>query len=147
MANRLLPNLLHPKEFLLSHNRLKVFINNPLFNQFFRRPLAQRLLRRDDPHLVGMAEQKVEVMAAKEDGFVLFAREFVHDVHQLDFARIVQKSGRLVHENEGRVLHQSLGNHHLLLLTIAQRDEVAVDQMSDADGFEAVVDDLFIFSL
>ena len=134
----------HPIKLLLGHNRLKIFINNPLLNQFFRRALAQRLLRCHYPHHVGVAEQKVKVVAAEEDGFLFLAREFVHDVYQLDFARIVEEGGRLVHEDERRVLHQSLGNHYFLLLAVAEGNEIAIDQMADADGFEAVVDDLFV---
>ena len=116
-----------------------------MFDKRFRRALTQWLLGCDDPHHVGVAEQKVEVVAAEEDGLVLLARELVHDVDQLDFARIVEEGSRLVHENEGRVLHQCLGNHHFLLLAVAQGDEVSVDQMADADGFKAVVDNLFVF--
>ena len=137
--------LFHPEKLILGYNRLKIIINNPLLNQFFRRALAQRLLRGDDPRDIGVAKQQIQVVAAEQDGLVLLAREFVHDVDQLDFARIVEKGGRLVHEDEGRVLHQSLGNHHFLLLPIAQGNKVSVDQMTDAYGFEAVVDDLLVF--
>ena len=137
--------LFHPEKLILSHNRPKIIIYNPLINEFFRCALAQRLVWRHHPEAVRVAKEQVKVVAAEKNGLVLLAREFMQDVHQLDFARIVQEGGGFVHEDDGRVLHQSLGNHYFLLLTIAQRDEVSVDQMADADGFEAVVDDLFVF--
>ena len=136
--------LFHPEKLILGHNRPKILINNSFIDKLFRCALAQRLLRRDDPHYVGVAEEKVKVVAAEEDGFLFLTREFVHDVHQLDLARIVEEGSRFVHEDERRVLHQCLGYHYFLLLTVAQGNEIAVDQMADTDGFEAVVDDLFV---
>ena len=59
----------HPIKLFLSNNRLEIFINNPLFNQFFRRALAQRLVWRHHPKAVAVAKQKVEVVAAEKDGF------------------------------------------------------------------------------
>ena len=112
--------LFHPEKLIFCDNRLKIVIDNPLFNKLFRRTLTQWLMWCHHPELVGVAKQQVEVVAAEEDGLVLFAREFVHDVDQLDFARIVEEGGRFVHEDDGRVLHQRLGNHHFLFLAVAQ---------------------------
>ena len=98
----------HPEKLFLSHNRLEICINNPLFNKLFRSALVQRLLRCDNPHHIGVAEQQIQVMGAEEDGLMLLTRELVHDVDQLDFARIVKEGGRLVHEDEGCVLYQGL---------------------------------------
>ena len=83
-------------------------------------------------------------MATEKDSLVLLTREFVHDVDQFDFARIVEEGGGFVHEDDGCVLHQGLGNHHFLLLAIAEGDEIAVDQMADADSLKAVVNNLLV---
>ena len=115
----MLPQLSHPIKLLFCNNRLKIIIDNPLLNKFFRCALAQRLVRRHDPKAVGVTEEQVEVVAAEKDGLVLLARKFVHDVDQFDFARIVKEGSRFVHEDDGRVLYQSLGNHYFLLLAVA----------------------------
>ena len=97
--------LFHPEKLIFCDNRLEIIIDNSLLDKLFRRTLTQRLMWCHHPELVGVAKQQVEVVAAEEDGLVLLAREFVHDVHQLDFARIVEEGGGLVHENDRRVLH------------------------------------------
>ena len=136
-----------PIELLLCYNRFEIFVNNPLVYKLFRCALAQRLLWRHHPHLVGVAEEQIEVVAAEEDGFSFLSREFVHDVHQLNLARIVEEGSGFVHEDDGRVLYQRFGNHYLLLLAIAQGNEVAVGEVSDANSFQAVVYDLLVFGL
>ena len=67
-----------------------------------------------------MFHEQFQVVGTVKDGLFLFFGETVDESQQLHLAGVIQKRGGLVHVNDGGVLDQGFGDHHLLFLTLTQ---------------------------
>ena len=95
-----------------------------------------------EPDLVGDLEGQLEVVGRHEDGLAHCPRELVEQLHDLHLAGEIEERGRLVEENDRRLLREGLGDHHLLPLAVAQGLDHAVGEMADLYVLESLADDL-----
>ncbi len=95
-----------------------------------------------EPDLVGDLEGQLEVVGRHEDGLAHFPRQLMEQLHDLHFAGEVEKSGRLVEEDDRCLLREGFGDHHLLSLAVAQGLDHAVGEMADLYVLESLADDL-----
>src|SRR5450830_2119112 len=60
------------------------------------------------------AVRQVQVMAYHHHGFILFAAQLRQQAHDADLVRQVQRIGRFVQQQQGRILRQHGGDRHAL---------------------------------
>ena len=65
-------------------------------HQVFGRSTQQSVLLRHQPQAVGQQQRLIDVVRRQQHGLMLLARQAVQQVHHLDPADNIQKSGRLV---------------------------------------------------
>ncbi len=95
-----------------------------------------------EPDLVGDLQGQLEVVGRHEDGLAHCPRELVEQLHDLHFAGEIEEGGRLVEEDDRRLLREGFGDHHLLSLAVAQGLDHAMGEMADLNVLESLADDL-----
>ena len=90
------------------------------------------------PDTVGNFQRQIEVVRREEDGFVGCLHQPVEELHDFDFARVIQKGGGLVEEDYRCLLRQRFGNHHFLAFPVRERVNHAVRQLLDTDETQGV---------
>ena len=65
-------------------------------------------------------------------------------LYRLHLARKVEEGCRLVKDDETCLMGESLGNHDLLTLAIAELPDIAIGKMGNAHLIESFCDDLFV---
>ena len=78
-------------------------------------------------------------MGREEDGLLRLTADATQQLQHLHLAGVVEEGCRLVEEDDGCLLGQRLGNHHLLSLTVAQRVDHSQTQCFDAHQGDGLV--------
>ncbi len=78
------------------------------------------------PHIVAHPGDDAQVVGDVHDGGVKIALQVLNQVQHDSFHRHVQSGGRLVHDEERRVVEQRHGDHHPLLLAAGDLMRVTV---------------------
>ena len=87
-------------------------------HQVFGRTAAKSLGTRKQPDPVGKPESLLDIVRRKQDRFMLQAGQTMKQLHDFDAARHIQKSSRLIEQNDGTLLSERLGDHRLLALPV-----------------------------
>lgn len=110
-------------------------------------PDRKRAVGHHEPERVGNLQSQLHVVGGKEDGLVRFAAEMVQELQHLHLAGIVEEGRWLVEVDDGRLLCEGFGYHHLLSLAVAQRLHHTVAQGFDTHQTDALFHNLAVVGI
>ena len=111
-------------------------VHRPRQHQVLGRPAQHLAFLRHQPQAVGHGQGLIHIVRGKQNGLPFFHRQLPEQTHHFHTAFHIQKSRRLIQENQRTFLHQCFGYHGFLTLSIGQFGHITTCLSNHTDLFQ-----------